>query len=472
MARAPKPQTTGGAFTELGETSLKQWGGIIREEFLRQLTGSRAAKTYREMADNDAVVGAMLFAMERLTHQVEWKVGAGDETPESEEAAEFVDGCLRDMSQSWEETLSEILSFLTYGWSYHEIIYKRRVGPQEKNPMRRSRFDDGRIGWRKLPVRGQESLLRWEFDQDGGIRGLWQMPITSGRTIFIPIEKALLFRTTSRKNNPEGRAVLRTAYRAWYHKKRLEEIESIGIERDLAGLPVARCPSAIMSSDAPAADQTKYGVIKTLVKNIRNDEQSGVVLPSDRDPASNEYIYDFDLVSTAGQRAVDTGAVIERYSRHIAMAVLADFILLGHEKVGSFALSESKTDLFAVAMGSFLDHIAAVFNQHAIPRLLALNGMNGTASLTHGDIESQDAQKLFEALSKGALAGFDFTDLEDTFRERLGWPVRVMDEADGADPDAQPGEEDDEPRQPARQRAEGNPGEETPGKPNGSAQAG
>jgi hypothetical protein len=38
--------------------------------------------------------------------------------------------------------------------------------------------------------------------------------------------------------------MLRTAYRPWFMKKRLEEFESIGIERDLAGLPIMWLPTA------------------------------------------------------------------------------------------------------------------------------------------------------------------------------------------------------------------------------------
>jgi hypothetical protein len=37
----------------------------------------------------------------------------------------------------------------------------------------------------------------------------------------------LLFRPHSPKNNPEGRSVIRNAYRAYYFIKRLEELEAI-----------------------------------------------------------------------------------------------------------------------------------------------------------------------------------------------------------------------------------------------------
>lgn len=34
---------------------------------------------------------------------------------------------MHDMQDTWTDTISEILSFLTYGWSFHEIVYKRRI---------------------------------------------------------------------------------------------------------------------------------------------------------------------------------------------------------------------------------------------------------------------------------------------------------------------------------------------------------
>jgi hypothetical protein len=42
---------------------------------------------------------------------------------------------------------------------------------------------------------------------------------------------------------------------------------------------------------------------------------------------------------------------VNRYDQRILMSVMADFLMLGAEKVGSFALSSDKTDLFAVALG-------------------------------------------------------------------------------------------------------------------------
>jgi hypothetical protein len=56
VARVEKLATT----SELGVTGLKVYGGVLsNEEFLRQLSGPRGIKVFREMADNDATVGAL-----------------------------------------------------------------------------------------------------------------------------------------------------------------------------------------------------------------------------------------------------------------------------------------------------------------------------------------------------------------------------------------------------------------------------
>ena len=49
-------------------------------------------------------------------------------------------------------------------------------------------------------------------------------------------------------------------------------------------------------------------------------------------------------------RNFDTSAIIERYNNNMAMSVLADFIVLGHNnRYGSFALAGSKTHMFGSA---------------------------------------------------------------------------------------------------------------------------
>jgi len=400
---------------EIGRIGQRRYGGTIYEEFLHELRGKRGIEVYREMSENDDVVGAILFAIEMLVRQCRWNVEPGGDTAKDKEAAEFVESCMNDMQDTWIDTISEILSFLTYGWSFHEIVYKRRMG-NTRDSRTRSKFNDGLIGWRKLPIRAQETLYQWEYDNEDNLLGMTQMPPPDFGTFTIPIEKALLFRTKSRKNNPEGRSILRNAYRSWYFKRRIQEIEGIGIERDLAGLPVIYGSEGINLWDKDDPDMANIvTALEGMVRNIRRDEMEGVVLPAG---------YKLELLSSGGTRQFDTNAIINRYDTRIAMTVLADFIFLGHDQTGSWALSSDKTELFAVAIGAFLDIICETFNSQGIPSLIDINGQHFAGiteypKMTHGDIEDADITKVASFIKDMTGIGVLIPDdgLEDYIRQ-------------------------------------------------------
>lgn len=410
---------------EIGRIGQRRYGGVIYEEFLHELRGKRGIEAYREMSENDDVVGAILFAIEMLVRQTDWNVEPGGDSQADIDAAEFVESCMDDMQSTWIDTISEILSFLTFGWSYHEIVYKRRMG-RTKDSRTRSKYSDGLIGWKKLPIRAQETLYQWEYDDEDNLLGMTQMPPPSYNLYTIPIDKALLFRTKSRKDNPEGRSILRNAYRSWYFKRRIQEVEGIGIERDLAGLPVMYAPADldIWNPDDEQA-QTILNGLQTQVRNIRRDEMEGVVLPDG---------YRLELLSTGGSRQFDTNAIINRYDNRIAMTVLADFIFLGHERNGSWALSSDKTELFSMACGAFLDIICETFNSQGIPALIDINGehfkdITDYPKMTHGDIEDADVAKVSTFIKDMTGIGVLVPDdgLEDYIRQVGHLPERTTD---------------------------------------------
>lgn len=410
---------------EIGRVGQRRYGGIFYEEFLSELRGRKGAEVFTEMSNNDETIGAILFAIEMLVRQASWNVEPGGSTAKDREAAEFVKSCMDDMQQTWIDTISEILSFLTYGWSFHEIVYKRRMG-RTKDNRTSSKYDDGLIGWMKLPIRSQETLYQWEYDDQDNLIGMTQMPPPDFGLITIPMNKAMLFRTRSRKDNPEGRSILRTAYRSWYFKRRIQEIEGIGIERDLAGLPVITTPEGmdIWDKDDEDMNAIRSG-LEAMVKNIRRDSTEGLVLP---------FGYTFELTSTGGSRQFDTNSIIARYDTKISQTVLADFIQLGHESVGSFALSSDKTNLFSMAICAFLDIICQTFNSQGIPALIDINGdhfagVTDYPRLTHGDIEDVDLATVATFIKDMTSIGVIIPDesLEDYVRQLGKLPKRTTD---------------------------------------------
>jgi hypothetical protein len=427
--------TKASSMTEIGSTGLRIYGGQISEEHLRQLAGRQGFATFAEMRDNDPIIGAILFIIDKLLRNVKWKVVPADSSAKAAEVANFLTTCMDDMEHSWEEFVSEILSMLTYGFSAHEIVYKTRGGIDETDPSRASRFNDNMIGWRKLPIRSQETLWEWVTNDSGDVVAMKQMPIVGGGVVTIPIDKLLLFRTQSFKNNPQGRSVLRNAFRPWYFKKRIEEIEGIGIERDLAGLPIAKVPPNLLASTASAEEKATLTAIKKLVTNIRRDEQEGVVFPLVYDENGKE-LYKLELLSTAGSRQFDTSAIVTRYNKTIAMTVVADFIFLGQDKVGSFALSSDKTSMFSLALGAWLKDIGAVINKKATPKLMKLNGFDSALwpTVVPGDIEKEDVSRFVDSIYKLVSVGamIPDADIDAKARELLELPVKVGNSFNGA----------------------------------------
>lgn len=403
--------------SEIGSTGLNVQAGHIFEEKLKQLDGPRGRLVFMEMRDNDATIGAIQFVIDKLIREVEWNIEPFSKDAGDVAAAEFLKTCMTDMDQPWDEVISEIMSMLTFGFAPLEQVFKRRQGfqgfqlakPMEKR-IPNSRFNDGMIGWKRLPLRAQETVTRWRITDHGDIEGLIQQAPPMMNEVFIPIEKLLLMRTSTHKNNPEGRSSLRNAFRPWFFKKKIENLEGIGVERDLAGLPIAFVPPEILSQTAGPQEKQIRQQIERIVTNVRRDEQEGIVFPMVRDELGH-MLYDFKLLSTAGARQFKTNEIINRYKQDIATTVVADFILLGHEKVGSFALASSKTTIFSMAIRAWLKMIANVLNRKAVPMLWTLNGLdlNRLPRFAFGDVETVDLTELGNYINSLTNAGVDLS---------------------------------------------------------------
>lgn len=467
MARAPRltkdPMLGGGAignppelsrgmvFDDVGSYGLRAFSGYVREEFLPQLMGRQAQRVYREMLDNSSVVGAVMFSITQAMRRVTWRIKPVSDSGEAKEAAEFVETLMQDMSHTWEDFVVEMLSMLGYGFSTHEIVYKRRLGtrPQSRpgpKPIAdagSSKFNDGKIGWRRLPIRSQDTILKWFFDPNGQVQGFTQQPY-AGPMLDIPIEKALLFRAGVHKNNPEGRSVLRNAYRSYYFVKRLEELEAISIER-MNGFPVIYVPSSLIElansgANTPQAAQAaaSYAAYKKIATNVRTDEQMGLVLPSDVWSSSDgkltsQRLFELEFLTPqhgAGKSA-NSHEIIGRHKNDMMMTVLADFIQMGHEVRGTNNLAVTKVDMFYQAIEGWLNSCAAVLNRYALPRLWRLNGFDENLMPSFKPDMAQrldlDSLGTFVANLKNAGAFVADDPAREFLREAAGMPEETED---------------------------------------------
>lgn len=411
--------------TELGASGLRHSRGYVQEEYQRDLQGSRGAKVFDEMSRSDPIAGAALEAITKLVLRTSARADPdAASSREDQESAELVWSALNDCENQWTVILERALSSLTYGWAWHEEVYKIRSGesvtpppgtPPERQAawarLHRSTFNDGRIGWASLAHRAPTSLTRWDLDDGGRVQGMYQSAAPTYREILIPREKSAHFVVGAGDANPEGRSILRRAYRPWFLRKRIEEFEAIGIERQGPGLPVFRVPSGWLAKGAADADKAMLATISELGGKIRRNQVDSLVIPLMYDRDGRE-LFKFGFEAASTSRVIDTDKSIARYAQWTAMAMLADFILLGHDGSGSRALGGVKAEVFFTACEAVLRMIADELNAHSIPRLLALNGMKGRCKLVFGDVDRPNLNEIGGYIQATANAGTLYADDE------------------------------------------------------------
>ena len=376
-------------------------GQIRADEFLPELRGKKAIRKYREMRDNDSTVGAVMYSVEQILRDVDLHVTPVDDSDAAKAEADFVKSVLDDMDHTLDDHIAEALSFLSYGFGWFEVIYKRRVGPNERSDKKHSKYTDGRIGVRKIAARAPWTINRFDVDQKtGDVLGIEQSVGLMASKNYIPVNKSLYYRTTSINGDPSGRSILRNAYTSYEYLNNLQAIEAIAVERELAGIPVARIPAEYLSGDASSAQSGFVHNLQQILRDVKFNEQGYIILPSDTYPdkdgaPSSTRLVDIELMASNGKRNIDINPIVSRYQHDIARSVLSEFLLLGSSG-GSYALSKSKTDLFLRALESYIQAIVDVLNKQLVERLWQLNGLNYDLmpTIEAGDVAPHDLREV------------------------------------------------------------------------------
>jgi hypothetical protein len=383
-ALAGSPGPSGGRsspYVELGSTGLSNVGGFVRADFLPQLVGRQGILAYQEMENNDALIGGILYAMQMLIRSGEWTIepnelatkaaGPGGKiSPAAQNAVDFMrDALFESMDHPFDELITDALTMLPYGFAPCESVLKK---------LPASNLGPARIGFKSVRLRAQDTLYKWEFDPESGdLLGMWQQDFQNP-VAYIPYDRLALFRTNSSRGNPEGRSVLRNSYKYYKRKGAIEEAEGRAALRS-AGLVVMRVPWSIMNPTAGQIERNIFAQLKTALASIAEDRQGAVILPSDpyegQQGKRGGYQYDIDYKVADGRRSADMSTLVERMDKRIAGSVLADFILIGQQAAGSYAMHGDKTEMFTNALGGYNRVIEAELNRRTIRRWWHLNGL-------------------------------------------------------------------------------------------------
>ncbi len=340
----------------VGVESGSSRGGAIRDIVPALGNRSQASKIYEEMSNSDAAVDVSLRAAKMPVMGAQYFVESASPNPDDQDIAEFVAFNLLEGSNSpFLNVLEDILRMYEFGFSVVEKVYEEREwAPKRANANRRTY-----VMLRKLAPRPTMTVTGFNYDDNGGPVSVIQQAVRADdkpEEVTIDIEKSVVFTNNRKGGNLEGKSLLRTAYRPWYFKSNLYNIDGIQKERHGMGFPTVELPPGYKDTDAKAAHN--------LVRNIRTNEHGGAVLPP-------QWILKF--LELPGQ-PVDVMRSIEHHNGNIMLNTMTQFLLLGVEgSGGGRATSGSHQDMFNKSLRYVANQICDSINLYLIPYLVGYN---------------------------------------------------------------------------------------------------
>lgn len=394
-------------------------GGEILENCKKELQFPYSIKTFDCMAEDQDIQPALEMVETSLV-RVPWSVVIPEGYEEDlKEDAEFLKQCLfEDMDHSFQEFISNAVTFNRYGFSTIEKVYRSRSA---KNG---SKFNDNKIGLAALPLIDHKTIMGWKWDERYGRKLTHVVQYKNKPTGFgqgnsliessdgnqyveIRREKFLLFRDGGNGDSPQGRSSLVGVHKAWKIKTALEEYLAIGVAKDLQGIPKLTLPAEVMAVDADDSKKTEFAYWQNVLRNIHNNSQAGLMFPALYDEVTKQPLYNLETVESGGKKAYDVLSIIEFYRKSIVTALMASQLVLGQDGSGSYALSESLSGVSSIVIEAKLKMIEDQLNHDLIPQLFALNGINKRVlpRVKFGDLSNPDLDVLSKFVQRCSAVG-------------------------------------------------------------------
>jgi len=389
--------------TELGVTGTSVFSGRLSEEdYNPDLRDDKAIVVYDKMRKSDGQVKAALLACELPLRAATWEVKPASDSATDIEVADFISyNLFEGMTITWDDVLRHILLIFPFGFSVFEKVFEIR---------------EGKVCWRKLAPRLPRSVIEFELDDEGGLKGITQGAFRGNtyERVSIPVAKLIVFVLEREGSNYRGQSLLRAAYKHWYYKDQLYRIDGMAAERHGLGIPLFQYPEPITEADKK--------VIGDIGERLHAHQKGYISLPT---------TYTFDVKGVMGQLHNILGS-IEHHDIQITRSILAQFINLGSKEVGSYALSQDQSGFFLMALRAVGKLVCDTMNRYAIRQLVDYNfNVDAYPKLQVSGLEVRDIGSWGNVIANLVNAGVLLPDIaiEDELRRALRLPARRSPEA-------------------------------------------
>lgn len=389
-------------------------------------------RTFHEMYTRDESVGGVLNATYTFVENAfkDWRVIPNKNSEESVKIANYLTYCFKTMRGTMREFSRNAATFNQFGFSIIEKDYRRlKLQGYEKDlPSGLDLQDAWQID--KLRFIPQRSLDAGEpfIIMNGGrdIAAIRQNPAwflnsphslqyTTPAVPMINIgrNKVMLMGINVTDSNPMGVSPLEQIWTYWKEKKFYEDYLSVGVSKDMAGMPLLRLPIEILQK----ASEDPNSVEGMMVAQMCNDvaamhagEQNFMFLPSDVQDSSSsmtDYNLEFLGISGAGKQ-FDLQEIINK-RREAIYSSFGALNLISNESKGGYNQLEGQNNIHHAFITNTIDTIVDAINNDLIPQLLSLNNIQCSLEdvpvFRAGDISSVSLDEVGKFIQRVASVG-------------------------------------------------------------------
>lgn len=406
------------SFREIGSTGTPIMGGEIQEEYLPDLAGQLGRTIYDQMRRSDPQVSSSLDMIKLPIAQGRWSIMPSEDDPEmGQEIADFVRrNLMGGMEYTWSYTLDQTLLMIDFGFMPMEKVWEVRPKPDWCKSVAGNQI----IWLKKLAPRMPYTLDKWMINEKTKkLEGMVQR-LFDGTTNEIPLKNLVLFVNRKEGDNWEGRSVLRSAYKPWFIKDRLEKIDAIGHERAALGVPVFKVKEGYAFD--PKSDEGKKLIeaCQTIARNLHANQENFVIeVPGIEFRFESPKVENRPLLNS-----------IVHHDLRIYGNIMAQFMMLGQNTAGgSRAVATEQRGPFDLALLAVARNVSDTFERFVIREMVYYNfgERPGYPSLDAKKVVETNLQPMANMIGTLCQNRIIIPDvgLEKWVRETLDLPAKV-----------------------------------------------
>jgi len=369
-------------------------------------------EVFEKMRQDDQVKAAMSFKKHAVL-STGWEITVPEGKSDEWEPAMFCWWVLDRIEGTLEEVLLEVLTFLEFGYSVSEIIWRE----VEKGDYK------GKIAVKGLKARKPHSF-NFDIDEHGNLKALLQDQ--QDEQVEMPVDKFVVYVNDKEFGNWYGKSDLESAYRPWWTKVNVYQWMAMYLER--LGIP------PIFALYDPNSYNTRQkNDLKDIIRNMQAATVGIMPRPTKPDGKGTD-ILDFWTPQLANQARSVFIPAIDMCNRDIARAVLMPGLLgfTPDTAEGSYARSKKHFDVFIMLVEYLRKRIErrVMFEQILKPMIdLNYGEMDEYPEFKFLPMTDEVRVDLLEVWTKAVEKGVVVpqTDDEDHIRDLLRFPEKNED---------------------------------------------